>query len=135
MAVFAWVTGDPFTRPAEKESSGEFESLIVDATVDLFQLSADVGVEVFQFVADARLYSQKKTFDFGVWYMRYVLFDAVENIEEQYGEPASLVAGTIGLIAGWSPLFAVTLMAYTNPWTAAVAAPVDAYNIYRYLSE
>jgi len=135
MAVFAWVTGDPFTRPAEKESSGEFESLIVDATVDLFQLSADVGVEVFQFVADARLYSQKKTFDFGVWWMRVILFDAVKNIEKEWGEPASLVFGTVGLMVGFAPLFVTTMMAYTHPVSAAVAAPVDAYNIYRYLSE
>jgi len=132
MAVFAWVAGDPFTLQSQKDSSGVVESAIVDTAVDLFQSADDALVDVFHFAADARLYAQSRAFDFGYWYMKYILPEAVENVEDEYGEFAGLVVGTIGLFAGWSPLFVVTLMAYTNPWTAMVAAPIDAYNIYQY---
>jgi len=108
------------------------ESAIVDTAVDLFQSADDALVDVFHFAADARRYAQGKTFDFGYWWMRVILFDAVENVEEEYGHAAGLIVGTIGLAVGWTPLFVVTLMAYTNPWTATVAAPIDAYNIYQY---
>jgi len=132
MAVFSLYSGDPFTLQSQKDSSGVVESLIVDTAVDLFQSAEDALVDVFHYAADARLYAQGRTFDFGYWWMKYVLFDAVENIEEEYGEAAGLIAGTMFLAVGWTPLFVVSLMAYTNPWTAAVAAPIDAYNIHQY---
>ena len=122
MAVFAWVAGNPFDQPMD-------DQVFYDAVYDTV---SDVSSDVFVALADSRRWTQRKSFDFGYWYMRYVLFDAVENIEDRYGEPAGLITGTIGLIAGWSPLFATTLMAYTNPYTAGPAFVLDAYNVYRY---
>jgi len=122
MAVFAWYLGNPFDQPMDEQP-------FYDA---VFDTAVVVSSGVFVTLADSRQYLQRKSFDFGWWYMRYVLPSAVENVEDQYGEAAGLIVGTIGLAAGWSPLFATTLMAYTNPYTAGPAFALDAYNIYRY---
>jgi len=122
MAVFSWYTGSPFDYEMDEQP-------FYDA---VFDTAVDVSSGVFVTLADSRQYLQRKSFDFGWWWMRYVLMDSVENIEDQYGEVAGLIAGTIGVFVGWSPLFATTLMAYTNPLTAGPAFALDAYNIYRY---
>jgi len=122
MAVFSWYTGSPFDYEMDEQP-------FYDAT---YTAVADVSSDVFVTLADSRRWSQRKSLDFGYWWMRYILPSAVENIEEDYGEAAGLIAGTIGVFVGWSPLFATTLMAYTNPYTAGPAFALDAYNIYRY---
>jgi hypothetical protein len=122
MAVFWIGSGDPFHYDMDEQP-------FYDA---VFDTVSSVSSDVFVTLADARRYSQGKSFDFGVWWMRYVLFDSVERVEKEYGEAAGLIVGTIGLAAGWSPLFATTMMAYTNPYTVGPAFALDAYNIYRY---
>ncbi len=122
MAVFLWAAGDPFNYEMD-------DQLFYDAVYDTV---SDVSSDIFVAVADSRRWTQRKAFDFGWWYMRYVLPSAVENVEEDYGEAAGLIVGTIGIFAGWAPLFATTMMAYTNPFTAGPAFVLDAYNIYRY---
>jgi hypothetical protein len=130
MAVFSWYSGDPFSYEMDEQPFIQASSSVAS---DVSTASVDFSSDVFVGLANLRRVSQRKTFDFGWWYTRYVLPDAIENIEELYGEPVSIAFGTLGLIAGWSPLFATTLLAYTNPYTAGPAFALDAYNIYRYL--
>lgn len=130
MAVFSVYSGDPFNYEMDDQP---FYDAVSTAATDVSTSVLDVSSDVFVGLADVRRYSQQRAFDFGWWYTHYVLFDAIENVEEQYGEPVSIVFGTIGLIAGWSPLFATTMMAYTNPYTVGPAFALDAYNLYRYL--
>jgi len=105
-----------------------------------FDTAIDVAIGTgLHFAADARRYTQSKAFDLGVWYTKNILPEVVERADDYFCPSAAwgcwipgMVVGTIGLAAAWSPLFATTLMAYTNPYTVGPAFAIDAYNIYRY---
>ena len=110
-----------------------------DPSLDPFEPVIELAADVFEMAADTRRYLQGKAFDFGWWYMRYPLMESTERIDDYFCPSDAwgcwipgLIVGTIGMAAGWSPLFVMTLMAYTNPWTIGPALALDAYNIYRY---
>lgn len=107
-----------------------------------FDTAIDVAVgSALHFAADARRYTQGKLFDLGVWNFNNSL-EAQERADDYFCPSAAWgcwipgqAVATGGLMIGFAPLFAATVVPYTGPWavvTAPVAFALDAYNIYRY---
>jgi len=131
MAVFAWVAGDPFTLQSQKDSSGVVESAIVDTAVDLFQSAYDPLVDLFHFAADTRLAVQTETYSWGPQYFDW--FDAFAQDQTKASENLPIMLLLMaGIPLAYLPSVLVTIIPYTNPYTAVPALILDAYNIHQY---
>ena len=89
--------------------------------------------EVFQTVAGFRLAAQQTTFGWGVSYTKWLGRVTTKYGDEPENKPM-MVLLTAGMIVSYLPFGFVSLGSYFTPVTAAVAAPLDAWNIYKYFS-
>jgi len=106
-------------------------------------IAAEPYVEgLVETVADIRMSVQKKTLGWAesyydwtrrVW-RRHPPGEAI-MFEEDWADNVVRSAMLIGLPLSYVPFGMVTVGSYISPWTAAVAAPLDAWNIYRYFSQ
>ncbi len=114
MAVFAWVSGDPFSYEMD-------ETPFYDAV-------SDVSSDIFGYAADKRLWMMSIAYDS----FSYRTENVRRWITHGTGEPISSIDDWLvfGAVAAMSATLAV--WPYLNPWTAPVALVLDAYNIYRY---
>ena len=100
---------------------------------DLIVASSEAAVTGFEAVASFRLATQKRTFGWGVAYTKWY-----GRVFQKYGdEPENkplmiLLAG--GMIVSFLPFGFATGASYLTPVSAAVAAPLDIWNIYKYIS-
>ena len=114
MAVFSVVAGDPFNYEMDE--------------TPFYHTVSDVSSDVFVFAADARLTSQTIAYSA----LTYRTYDVRRWITHGDTDPTFEQWMEFGLIV--SIVVAITIAPYLNPYTAAIAFALDAYNIYRYFS-
>ncbi len=103
-------------------------------------IAAEPYVEdLVETVADIRMSAQKKTLGwahsyFG-WAERVLQNDPMYTRRSDEAEMVAKMLVMMGVPLSYVPFAMVTVGSYLNPWTAAIAAPLDAWNVYRYFYE
>ena len=102
---------------------------------DLIAAVPGAASEVFQTVAGFRLAAQQTTFGWGVSYTKWLgqFMQDFDPDEDPRNMPL-MVMLTFGMPVSFLPFGFVSMGSYFTPVTAAVAAPLDAWNIYKYFS-
>jgi len=100
---------------------------------DLVSLIPRAASEGFQTLAGFRLAAQQKTFGWGVSYTKWVGRVTTKYSGDSENEPM-LALLTAGMPVSFMPFGFVSFASYLTPWTAAAAAPMDAWNIYKHFS-
>jgi hypothetical protein len=118
MAVFLVAAGDPFSYEMDEQP--------------FYDAVSDVSSDVFNFAADTRLAMQTETYSWGPRYFQWADSWLKASSDDSENVPLDMFV-MLGIPLAYAPSFLVTVVPYTNPYTAAVAFPLDAYNIYRYL--
>lgn len=100
---------------------------------DLIAAAPGAVSEGFQTLAGFRLAAQQKTFGWGVSYTKWYGRVTMKYGGEPENEPL-LALLTLGMPVSFLPFGFMTMGAYFSPWSAGVAAPLDAWNLYNYYS-
>jgi len=102
---------------------------------DLIVAVPGAASETFQTLASYRLAAQQTTFGWGVSYTEWL--GGVMSEYDPENNPRNMpmmVVLTFGMIVSFLPFGFTSMASYLTPVTAAVAAPMDAWNIYKHFS-